>query len=100
MPYFVLSCTDREGTLEKRLATRPQHIERLQKLDDEGRLIAAGAHPIDPNNPQAGFLGSTIIVEFDSREALDVWIEEEPFLKEGIYASIDVKPFNKAFPKG
>lgn len=100
MPYFVLSCTDREGTLEKRLATRPQHVARLQQLDDEGRLIAAGAHPIDPNDPQAGFLGSTIIVEFDNREALDVWIEEEPFLKEGIYASIDVKPFNKAFPKG
>lgn len=100
MPYFVLTCTDREGTLEKRLAIRPQHIERLQKLDDEGRLIAAGAHPVDPNNSQAGFIGSTIIVEFDSREALDAWIQEEPFLIEGIYANIDVKPFNKAFPKG
>lgn len=99
MPYFVLTCTDREGTLEKRLATRPQHLERLQKLDDEGRLIAAGAHPKDPNNPQAGFLGSTIIVEFDSREALDAWIQDEPFLKEGIYADIEVKLFNKAFPK-
>jgi hypothetical protein len=98
MPYFVLTCTDREGTLEKRLAIRPQHLERLQKLDDEGRLIAAGAHPKDPNNPQAGFLGSTIIVEFDSREALDAWIQDEPFLKEGIYADIEV--FNKAFPKG
>lgn len=62
MPYFVLSCTDREGTLEKRLATRPQHIERLQKLDDEGRLIAAGAHPIDPNNPQAGFLAARLLL--------------------------------------
>ncbi len=36
MPYFVLTWTYHEGTLEKRLATRPQHIERLQKLDDEG----------------------------------------------------------------
>lgn len=44
---FVLSCTDNEGTLEKRLAVRPQHIERLQKLDDEGRLVAAGAMPKD-----------------------------------------------------
>ena len=99
MPYFVLTCTDKEGTLEKRLATRPQHLARLQKLDDEGRLVTAGAHPKDPNNPQAGFWGSTMIVEFDSREALDAWILEEPFLKEGIYTHIDVKPFNKAFPK-
>ena len=100
MPLFVVSCTDQEGTVEKRLAIRPQHLERLNKLDEEGRLIVAGAMPKDPSNPQAGFYGSTIIVDFESREALDAWIAEEPFLKEGIYASIDVKPFNKAFPQG
>lgn len=99
MPFFVLTCTDCEGTLEKRLATRPQHLARLEKLNNEGRLITAGAMPKDPNNPQAGFYGSTIIVDFDSREALDLWLAEEPFILEGIYAHIDIKPFNKAFPK-
>lgn len=100
MPLFVVSCTDNEGTVEKRLATRPQHLERLQKLNDEGRLIVAGALPKDPNNPQAGFYGSTIIVDFESREAVEAWVAEEPFLKEGIYSHIDIKSFNKAFPKG
>lgn len=100
MALFVLTCTDREGTLEKRLATRPQHVARLAELDAEGRLIVAGAMPKDPSNLQAGFYGSTIIVDFESREALDRWIQDEPFLKEGIYESIDVKPFNKAFPQG
>ena len=100
MPLFVVSCTDNEGTVEKRLATRPQHIARLQKLNDEGRLIVAGAMPKDPSNPQAGFYGSTIIVDFETREALDTWLQEEPFLKEGVYSHIDVKPFNKAFPQG
>ena len=100
MPLFVVTCTDQEGTVEKRLAIRPQHLERLQKLNDEGRLIVAGAMPKEPGNPQAGFYGSTIIVDFDSREALDEWLQEEPFLKEGVYAHIDVKPFNKAFPQG
>jgi uncharacterized protein len=100
MPLYVLTCTDKEGTVEKRLATRPQHIARLEKLNAEGRVIAAGAMPKDPANPQAGFYGSTMIVDFDSREALDAWIADEPFLKEGIYAHVDVKPFNKAFPQG
>lgn len=100
MPLFVLNCTDREGTLEKRLATRPAHLARLQQLDAEGRLIVAGAMPKDPSNPQAGFYGSTMIVDFDSREALDAWLQDEPFLKEGVYSHIDVKPFNKAFPQG
>lgn len=100
MPLFVVTCTDNEGTVEKRLATRPQHLERLQKLNDEGRLIVAGAMPKEPGNPQAGFYGSTIIVDFETREALDAWLQDEPFLKEGVYAHIDVKPFNKAFPQG
>ncbi len=100
MPLFVLTCTDHEGTVEKRLATRPQHIARLNALDEQGRLIVAGAMPKDPSNPQAGFYGSTMIVDFDSREALDLWLADEPFLKQGVYAHIDVKPFNQAFPKG
>lgn len=100
MPLFVISCTDHEGTLEKRLAVRPQHLARLEQLDAEGRLIVAGAMPKDRNDLAAGFYGSTMILDFESREALDAWLEEEPFLKEGIYAHIDVKPFNKALPKG
>lgn len=100
MPLFVLSCTDKEGTVEKRIATRPAHVARLEQLNDEGRLIVAGALPKDPNNPQAGFYGSTIIVDFESREAVEAWVAEEPFLKEGIYSHIDIKSFNKAFPKG
>lgn len=98
MPLFVITCTDHEGTLEKRLAVRPQHLARLEKLADEGRVIVAGAMPKDRDDLQAGFYGSTLILDFDSREALDAWLAEEPFLKEGIYAHIDVKPFNKALP--
>lgn len=100
MPLFVISCTDQEGTVEKRLAVRPQHVARLEQLNAEGRVITAGAMPKDPSNPQAGFYGSTMILEFDDREALDEWLKDEPFIKEGIYSHVDVKPFNKAFPKG
>ena len=100
MALFVITCTDREGTVEKRLAPRPEHLARLEKLDAEGRVIVAGAMPIDRENPQAGFYGSTLIVDFETREALDLWLKDEPFLKEGVYAHIDVKPFNKAFPQG
>lgn len=100
MPLFVITCTDHEGTLEKRLAIRPQHLARLEKLDAEGRVIVAGAMPKDRDHPEAGFYGSTLILDFDSREELDIWLADEPFLKEGIYADIDVKPFNKALPHG
>ncbi|TCM63198.1 hypothetical protein EC844_12217 [Acinetobacter calcoaceticus] len=98
MPLFLITCTDSENSVEKRLAVRPRHLARLQELDAQGRLIVAGAMPKLHDQPQAGFYGSTLIVDFDSRAELDQWLSAEPFLLEGVYAHIDVKPFNKAFP--
>lgn len=99
MMLFVLLCTDAEGTVEQRLATRPAHIARLEQLNAEGRVLTAGAMPKDRENPQAGFYGSVMIVDFDSREQLDAWLAEEPFVKAGVYQHVEVRPFNKAFPK-
>lgn len=100
MALFVVSCTDQEGTLEQRLASRPAHLARLEQLNAEGRLILAGPMPKQPGNPQAGFYGSTLVVNFDSREDLDDWLAEEPYLKAGVYRQVDVKPFIQVFPKG
>ncbi|MCG2573294.1 MULTISPECIES: YciI family protein [Acinetobacter] len=100
MALFVVSCTDQEGTLEQRLASRPAHLARLEQLNAEGRLILAGPMPKQPGNPQAGFYGSTLVVNFDSREDLDDWLAEEPYLKAGVYSQVDVKPFIQVFPKG
>ena len=100
MALCVVSCTDQEGTLEQRLASRPAHLARLEQLNAEGRLILAGPMPKQPGNPQAGFYGSTLVVNFDSREDLDDWLAEEPYLKAGVYSQVDVKPFIQVFPKG
>ncbi len=65
---YAIIATDVENSLEKRLAARPAHLERLQQLNAEGRVILAGPHPaIDSNDPgAAGFTGSLIVAEFDS----------------------------------
>ncbi|MGB5718914.1 MAG: YciI family protein, partial [Gammaproteobacteria bacterium] len=65
MLYAFIS-EDRPGTLEQRLAARPAHLERLNALQQEGRLLLAGPHPaIDSNEPgEAGFSGSLVVAEF------------------------------------
>lgn len=100
MALYVIYCTDHDNVLEQRLAARPEHIARLEALDAKGKLILAGPMPKNANNIQDGFYGSTLVVDFDSREALDQWLAEEPYLKAGVYRHIDVKPFIQAFPKG
>jgi len=82
------------------MAVRPAHIERLNNLKNEGRLILAGPHPaIDNNEPgEAGFTGSLVVAEFDSLEDAQAWADADPYMASGAYESVIVKPFKKVLP--
>ena len=97
---YAIIAEDVEGSLEKRVAARPKHLERLNKLRDEGRLIIAGPCPaIDSNEPgEAGFSGSLIVAEFDDLESAQVWADSDPFVATGVYSSVVVKTFKKVLP--
>ena len=97
--WYVIFSQDVESSLEKRLSVRPQHLERLQTLHDEGRLLTAGPMPaIDSDNPgEAGFTGSTVIAEFNSLEEAQAWADADPYIEAGVYANVIVKPFKKVF---
>lgn len=97
---YVIIGEDVENSLDKRLAARPAHLERLHALRDAGRLIIAGPNPaIDSNDPgAAGFSGSVIIAEFDSLDAAQAWAEADPYRAAGVYQRVTVKPFKKVLP--
>lgn len=99
MLYAIIS-QDVEDSLDKRLSVRPEHVERLQELKEQGRLVLAGPHPaIDNNEPgPAGFTGSLIVAEFESLEATQAWADSDPYIKAGVYDSVIVKPFKKVLP--
>ena len=97
---YAFFCTDHSNSLEKRLAARPQHVERLQQLQQQGRLVLAGPNPaIDSEAPgEAGFTGSLIVAEFDSLELARAWAQQDPYVKAGVYQDVSVKPFVQALP--
>lgn len=99
MLYAIVS-RDIENSLPLRLKARPAHIDRLNALRDEGRLVIAGPNPaIDSMEPgEAGFTGSLIIAEFDSLNAAQKWADEDPYVAAGVYADVSVKPFKKVLP--
>jgi uncharacterized protein YciI len=99
MLYAILS-QDVPNSLEIRSKARPAHLERLETLKSQGRLILAGPHPaIDAPDPgAAGFTGSLIIAEFTSLEEAKNWAETDPYNQAGVYANIIVKPFKKVLP--
>ncbi len=98
--YYAIIGHDTENSLEKRLATRPAHLARLQQLQQEGRLLLAGPFPaIDAVDPgPAGFTGSLIVAEFTDLDSARAWADADPYVSAGVYARVTVQPFRKVLP--
>jgi uncharacterized protein YciI len=99
MLYSIIG-SDKPDSLGKRLAARPEHLARLEQLQQQGRLVLAGPFPaIDSNDPgTAGFTGSLIVAEFDSLDEATSWANHDPYLAAGVYETVTVKPFKKVLP--
>ena len=99
MLYMIVG-TDVENSLPKRASARPEHIDRLKSLQDQGRLTLSGPNPaIDSSDPgEAGFSGSLIGAEFDSLQDAKDWANDDPYVAAGVYGSVVVKPFKKFLP--
>lgn len=97
---YAITGEDIPNSLEKRLAARPEHLARLDVLQQNGQLLLAGPFPaIDSSNPgPAGFSGSLIVAEFESLEAARFWAEADPYLLTGVFERVTVKPFKKVLP--
>ena len=97
---YMIQGNDAPGTLDRRLAARPAHLERLQALLAAGRLVLAGPCPaIDSPDPgPAGFSGSLIIAEFDALDAARAWADADPYVAAGVYEKVTIKPFKKVLP--
>ena len=100
MLYAIIS-EDVNQSLQKRKFARPAHLQRLQDLQDAGRLILAGPYPaIESETPgEAGFTGSLVVAEFDSLDGAQKWADADPYVDAGVYADVKIKPFKQVFPK-
>ena len=97
---FSIVSNDVENSLPLRKQARPAHLERLQALTAEGRLLLAGPSPaIEAEDPgDAGFTGSIVIAEFETLEAAQAWADADPYVDAGVYRQVQVKPFKKVLP--
>lgn len=98
--YYAIISEDIKDSLPLRQSARPAHLQRLQSLASEGRLLVAGPHPtVDTNDPgESGFSGSLIIAEFESLEHAQSWADADPYVSVGVYKRVQVKPFKPVLP--
>jgi len=98
--YYAILSEDIDNSLDLRKSARPDHLARLEQLKNAGRLLLAGPHPaIDSEDPGPnGFTGSLVIAEFESLAAAQTWADEDPYVAQGVYKNVTVKPFKKVLP--
>ena len=98
--WYAIISEDVENSLPLRQAARPAHLERIQELVDQGRILAAGPHPaVDSEDPgEAGFTGSLIIANFESLEEAQAWADADPYVQGGVHSKVVVKPYKKVLP--
>ena len=85
---FLIRAYDGEGKLDKRMEVRPRHLEGMKKLSEH--IISAGGLLDDEGKMK----GSALIMDFESREELDSYIANEPYVQEKVWEKIEIEAIN------
>jgi uncharacterized protein len=98
--WYVIVAEESPETLDKRLRARAEHLARLNQLQEQGKLLLAGPFPaIDSIDPgPAGYTGSLIVADFEDLQTATEWANADPFVNEGVYTKVTVKPFRRTLP--
>lgn len=90
---FALICKDKPGALEVRQASRPAHLDYLNRLNEAGKLKFAGPLTGDDGKP----LGSLVAVEVADRAAAEEIATNDPYAKAGLFESVEIHGWNWVF---
>ncbi|KAB2693737.1 YciI family protein [Brucella intermedia] len=92
MQFTIIARDDTaSGTLERRLAARAEHMERIHAMKADGTILDGGALIDDEGN----MIGSVVLCEFPDRSALDAYIRSEIYFTQNVWKDISVLPFRR-----
>jgi uncharacterized protein YciI len=87
MTTYVLTCWDRPGALETRLATRPAHLAYLGERRDRVKL---GGALLDD---AGGVIGSLLIIEAESVAEVEALAAGDPYALAGVFERTEIRPW-------
>lgn len=91
---FALWCIDRAGMGETRARLLQEH--RAYWMAKRGDMAFGG--PITTLDGGAS-IGSLIVAEFESRDAVATWISRDPFVLADMYESVSIEAFRNVWPQ-
>ena len=91
---FLIKAYDGPDMLEKRIEVRPRHLEGMKALGKQ--IICAGGLLDDKGKMK----GSALVMEFESRAALEEYLKNEPYVVENVWQKIEVETMNVVLVNG
>ena len=91
---FLVKAYDGEGMLNKRMEVRARHLEGMKVL---GRQVICAGGLL---NEDGKMKGSALVMEFPDRAALDQYLENEPYVVEGVWQKIEIEIMNVVLLNG
>lgn len=87
---YVIIGHDAPDAAAKRPEVRPAHLAHLDPVARAGRVRLAG--------PFLDRTGSLIVVEADSLAEVWALVARDPYVTEGVFNRVEVKPFRQVLP--
>lgn len=89
---FIINAYDGtdDKALERRMAVRTEHLENMKKVQEIGKVTCAGGLL----NKEGKMIGSFLVMEFDTEELFNQYLESEPYIKRGVWEKIQVEKCN------
>ena len=95
MPLFTFYAKDGPDGPARRNEHRAGHLANITALSEAGRVAFAG--PLkDPGDGRS--IGALIVFEAEDLAAARRLMAEDPYVKGGVFNSVEILPVVKAFP--
>lgn len=94
MPQFLILADDYKDAdaLSRRLSVRETHLERMSAEKAAGRFVIGGAKL----NEQGNMHGSMLVVQLENEEAVQQWVQDDPYITGKVWERVDIFPFRVA----
>lgn len=90
MLYAVIAHDSTDpGTFERRMLVRPAHMTNGEKMMADGSFLFGGGI-LDGAGKMAG---GVLIVDFETRDEVDEWLKNEPYIVNKVWDRVEVHPF-------
>lgn len=93
MPY-VIRTRDKADGKRIRDQFRNAHWDYIAAVED--RVLLSGALYADDGTT---IIGGLVVIDFDSLGAAHRFADEDPFTQAGLYATVEISPFRRGFPR-